>query len=165
MDRRDVVALFFEYWKAQDVDMALSLAAEDVVYNLYLSNSAVPHGGETRGRERCREVLYAVLADFDYLHYAPTIVGEDGDVVRAQVEFRYHHRRTGGLLAGTKRMVFAVEDGLITRVDEHHDAGLVEAFMRLTQQREAANEVQAPPELPKGRARTCATPQDKEGQS
>jgi len=165
MDRRAVVAAFFEYWKAQDVDMALSLTAEDVVYNLYLSSSAVPHGGETRGRERCREVLYGVLAEFDYLLYAPTIVGDEGDLVRAQVEFRYHHRRTGGLLAGTKRMVFAVEDGLITRVDEYHDAGMVEAFMRLTQQREASNEVVEPPELPRfGRAQTSATPQDTEGQ-
>ncbi len=164
MDRRAIVASFFEYWKAQDVDMALSLATEDVVYNLYLSNSAVPHGGETRGRERCREVLYGVLADFDYLLYAPTIVNDDGDVVRAHVEFRYHHRRTGGLLAGTKRMVFTVTDDLISRVDEYHDAGMVEAFMRLTRHREASNEVTEPPELSKfGRARTSATPEDTGG--
>ncbi len=160
----EVVGLFFEYWKAQDVEMALSLASEDVVYNLYLSDAAVPHGGETRGREKCRDVLYMVLADFDYLEYQPTIVGQEAEAVRAHVRFRYHHRRTGGELSGTKRMVFTVRDGLIAQVDEYHDAGLVEAFMRLTQQREASNEFTEPPVLPSRRtSASCVPPEGGKG--
>lgn len=162
MSNQTVVEAFFGYWQAQDVEMALSLASDDVVYNLYLSNASVPHGGETRGREKCREVLYMVLAEFDYLAYEPTVLGEDGNTVRSQVHFRYHHRRTGGLLSGTKRMVFTVANGLITQVDEHHDAGLVEAFMRLTQQREASNQLVAPPEVPGRRIRAATAPRDGE---
>ena len=162
MQDTEVVDLFFEYWKAQDVEMAMSLATEGVVYNLYLSDAAVPHGGETRGREKCRDVLYMVLADFDYLEYQPTIVGQEADAVRAQVRFRYHHRRTGGELSGTKRMVFTIRDGLIAQVDEYHDAGLVEAFMRLTQQREASNEVREPPGLPSRRTPAPCAPQETE---
>ena len=70
-------------------------------------------------------------------------------MVRVQVSFVYHHRRTGENLVGTKRLVIRLKDGLIVRVDEYHDAALIEAFMRLTQQREANNEIAAPPELPR----------------
>lgn len=158
----EVVGLFFEYWKVQDVELALSLASEDVVYNLYLSDAAVPHGGATRGREKCRDVLYMVLADFDYLEYQPTVVGQEAEAVRAHVRFRYHHRRTGGELSGTKRMVFTVRDGVIMQVDEYHDAGMVEAFMRLTQQREASNDVREPPALPNSRAPACCAQSESE---
>jgi len=69
-------------------------------------------------------------------------------VVRVQVTFIYRHRRSGENLIGTKRMVMRLRDDLIVRIDEYHDAGLVEAFMRLTQQREAANDVPEPPKVP-----------------
>ena len=58
---------------------------------------------------------------------------------------------TGEDLSATKRMVFQLADGLITRIDEYHDAAKVEAFMRLAAQRTEADEVMAPPELPKAR--------------
>ncbi|NJO33495.1 MAG: nuclear transport factor 2 family protein, partial [Rhodospirillales bacterium] len=113
----------------------------------------LPYGGETRGKDNVRAVLYAILAEFDYLRYDPEIVAVEGDVVRVAVTFVYHHRRTGEDLSGTKRMVFKLADGVITRIDEYHDAAKVEAFMRLAAQRTEADEVTAPPKLPKARRR------------
>jgi ketosteroid isomerase-like protein len=149
MDSRAVVNSFFTYWTVQDVEMALSLASEDVVYMLHISGAALPHGGETRGRDNCRDALYNVLAQFDYLRYEPTIVSADGDVVRAQVHFAYRHRATGEILSGSKRMVFTVKNGQIVRVDGYHDAAMVEAFMRLAAHRAQTIGPSPPPELPR----------------
>jgi ketosteroid isomerase-like protein len=149
MDSRSLVAAFLARWRVQDVEMTLEYTNEDIVYALYISDTALPYGGETRGKANIRNVLYAILAEFDYLKYEPTIVAVDGDVVRAQVQFIYHHRLTGENLAGSKRLVFTVRDGLIVRIEEYHDAGMVEAFMRLTAHRTRTNDLPAPPELPK----------------
>jgi ketosteroid isomerase-like protein len=151
MGNRAIVGSFLAYWSVQDVEMTVSHVHDDFVYALYISDTALPYGGETRGKDNVRAVLYAILADFDYLSYDPEIIAVEGDVVRTSVAFVYHHRRTGENLSGTKRMVFRLADGLITRIDEYHDAAKVEAFMRLAAQRTEADEVMAPPELPKAR--------------
>jgi ketosteroid isomerase-like protein len=140
MDNQAIVVSFLKCWIAQDVELTVAHAADDVVYALHISKEALPFGGETHGKERIRGVLYAILADFDYLKYEPVILGAQDDMVRVQVSFIYHHRRTGEDLVGSKRLVIKLRDGLIARVDEYHDAALVEAFMRLAQQRLANDE-------------------------
>lgn len=157
MDNRSLVAAFLAHWRVQDVEMTLAHTSEDIVYALYISEHALPYGGETSGKASIRNVLYAILAEFDYLKYDPTIVAVDDDVVRAQVQFTYHHRLTGENLAGSKRLVFTVRDGLVVRIEEYHDAGMVEAFMRLTAHRTRTNDLPPPPQLPK-RARKSNRP-------
>jgi ketosteroid isomerase-like protein len=157
MGNRAVVESFLACWSVQDVEMTIEHVHEDFVYALYISETALPYGGETRGKDNVRAVLYAILAEFDYLRYDPEIISVDGDMVRVAVAFVYHHRRTGENLSGTKRFVIHLRDGLITRIDEYHDAAKVEAFMRLTAQRTEADEVTSPPELPKARRR-CSPP-------
>jgi ketosteroid isomerase-like protein len=149
MDNRTIVVSFLDSWIAQDVELTVAHVADDFVYALHISNEVLPFGGETRGREEIKSVLYTILADFDYLKYEPVILGVQDDVVRVQVDFIYHHRRTGEDLVGTKRLVIKLDDGLIARIDEYHDVALVEAFMRLARQRVADNDVAAPPELPR----------------
>lgn len=149
MDSRAVVDEFLRNWLAQDIEGTVATGAEDIVFALHISNDALPFGGETHGRDACRSLLYTILADFDYLRYEPVVLGEEDGVVRVQVSFHYHHRRTGENLIGTKRLVFKVRDGLIVRLDEYHDAGFVEAFMRLVRHREARNEIVKPPKIPK----------------
>ena len=147
MGSRAVVESLLACWRVQDVEMAMAHAADDIVYTLFISETALPFAGETRGKTNLRNVLYTILADFDYLQYEPTIVAVEDDVVRVQVQFTYHHRPSGGNLAGSKRMVMTVENDLITRIDEFHDARMVETFMRLAAQRTRDGKVQ-PPELP-----------------
>lgn len=153
MDNRAVVESFLACWSVQDVEMTIEHVHDDFVYALYISETALPCGGETRGKDNVRAVLYTMLAEFDYLRYEPEIVAVEGDIVRASIAFVYHHRRTGEDLSGTKRMVLQLKGGLIARIDEYHDAARVEAFMRLAAQRTEADEVTAPPELPKVRRR------------
>lgn len=149
VDNRAVAASFLACWSVQDVEMTLQHVDESVVYALYISETALPFGGETRGKANCRDVLYAILADFDHLKYEPAIVGVKGDVVRARVEIAYRHRQTGGMLTGSKRLLITVKNGLIVRVEEYHDAAMVEAFMRLTAHRVLTDDVPAPLELPR----------------
>ena len=75
--------------------------------------------------------------------------------MRVQVQFVYHHRETGGNLSGSKRLVFTVKNDLIVRVEEFHDAAMVEAFMRLTAHRALTMDAPSPPERPEhGQGRT-----------
>jgi len=149
MTSRTVVEIFFERWSVQDVEMSTALLHKNVCYKLHVSSNLVPFGGEWRGIEACRNALFSILEEFDYLRYEPTILSARGSVVRAQVRFKYQHRRTGGIIEGTRRLVFNVKDGLIVRINGYHDAQLVEAFMRLTEHRLATNQIAKPPQLPR----------------
>lgn len=149
MNSREVVEAFFAYWGVQDVEMTCALFHHNIVYKLQVDRSVLPFGGEWRGLAVCRQNLFSMLEEFDYLIYEPTIVGVRGGVVRAHVRFKYQHRRTGGILEGTRRLVFSVRNGRISQIHGFHDAQLVDAFMRLTRHRMAASQLARAPELPR----------------
>jgi hypothetical protein len=75
-----------------------------------------------------------MLAEFDYLHYEPTIVGVENHIVRAQVNFRYRHRETGNIIEGSRRLVFEIKDDLMYRLDSYEDTLRLEAFMRMSRE-------------------------------
>lgn len=158
MDARSVVESLIACWATQDVEMTMAHISEEAVYSLYLSEETVPFGGVSQGKEHIRATLYMMLAEFDYLRFDREIVGVEGDVVKVQTQFKFHHRRTGGNLEGSMRTVFTVADGLVVRCDEYLDEGLVETFMRLTRQREADNEIVPPPQIPRPERRTPHEP-------
>ena len=149
MDSRTVVEEFFARWSVQDVELTATLFHDDMVYRLDVVSDLLPFGGEWRGKDACREAMFSILEEFDYLRYDPTIMSVRGRVVRAQVHFKYQHRRTGGVLEGRRRLVFTVQKGLIVRVHGYHDAELVDAFMRLTHSRIVARQFVPFPELPR----------------
>jgi ketosteroid isomerase-like protein len=140
MESRAVVASFLACWRVQDVEMALAHMHEEVVYTLHNGPDARPFAGSYRGIESCRSLGYAVLADFDYLHYEPTIVSAKETIVQAHVAFRVRHRITAHVMEGTQRSVFRVRDGLIVAVDIFEDAARMEAFMRLMSQQLASGQ-------------------------
>ena len=129
---RAVVEATLSYWSAQDVEQTVALFADDIVYQLYICQSAHPFGGERIGRDAVRDMLYDLLADFDYLSYRPVILAVRDGVARVQTHYHLRHRATGEHLTGSKRFVCVLQGGLVTRIHEYHDAPLVEAFMRLT---------------------------------
>jgi ketosteroid isomerase-like protein len=149
MNSREVVEAFFAYWGVQDVEMTCALMDDKVVHKLHAAREVLPFGGEWRGPSAFRNALFSFLEEFDYLTYTPTITGVRRNVVRAHVRFKYQHRRTGGILEGTRRLVFRVRNGHIVRIDAYHDAQLVDAFMQLTQHRMSANQLAKAPELPR----------------
>lgn len=134
MDSRSVVASFFAYWSVQDLAMAVAQAHPDVVYTIHNGRDASPLAGVYRGPEACRDLGYAMLAEFDYLNYEPTIVAVEDNIVRAQVNFRYRHRKTGNIIEGSRRLVFEIKEGLIYRLDSYEDTRRLEAFMRMSRE-------------------------------
>jgi ketosteroid isomerase-like protein len=127
----EVVTKFNAAWGAGDIDAALSLIADDAVYELHISNEVLPFGGEAVGRDAIETALQRIRADWDYILYRPLALAGVGDIVRFQVEFMYRHRASGQVLNGRFRLVMRIEDGLIKRADEYHDRAKVEAFMRM----------------------------------
>lgn len=123
------------YWAVQDVEMTISTFAEDIIYQLYACRSARVIVIERCGRESVRDMLYDVLADFDYDSCQYDILQADNGVVRVQSRYVMRHRASGEVLAGSKRFVCAVKNGLFTRVHEYTDAALVEAFFKLAKWR------------------------------
>lgn len=128
---RTLIDTALAYWSVQDVEQTLGLFSDDIVYQLYICQSALPFGGETRGKEAVRTMLYDILAQFDYVSYEPAILGVKDGVARIQTRYVMRHRASEEELSGSKRFVCTIKDGLITLIVEYHDAPLVEAFMRL----------------------------------
>jgi len=153
MDSGAVVRSYFAVWGAQDVELTVAHTHPAFVYKVHVNSTVLPFGAETRGHEAFRNLLFTILADFDFLKYEPTVVSVNGRLVRTHVAFKYLHRQSGETLEGTRRLVFTIRSGLILRIDGYHDAELVEAFVRLTQHRVAMNQVVRAPQLPRGRAR------------
>ncbi len=148
MGVREVVEEVLRLWAAQDVESTFVHVAEDVVYALYFDEALAPYAGVTYGKEGMKAAFYAMIEEFDYLKYEPVILGAEKDVVRVQTQFRFHHRRAGSTLEGSMRTILTVRDGLIVRCEEYLDRGLVESFMRLARQREAAKDIIQPPAIP-----------------
>ncbi len=152
MEDQAIVASWIGSWAAGDVETTLAHLHDGIVYKIHTS-VVLPFGGEKRGHEALRELMFTVLADFDVLLYSPNYIRASNDGVRANVGYIYRHRATGEVLEGTRRLLIQIRDGLIGRIDGYYDDRMVEAFMRLTQHRIATNQVVRAPELPSGRAR------------
>jgi ketosteroid isomerase-like protein len=144
MDQQAVVASFFASWEAQDVELTSMHFHEDIIYELHSVTRELPYAGVTRGREACRDIMFTILKDFDYLKYEARINRVEGEVVRTHVSFIYRHRESGEVLEGTRRLVFVVRDGFIVRLERFHDDECVDAFIRLTRQRAATNRMASP---------------------
>jgi ketosteroid isomerase-like protein len=153
MDAREIVVEVLKRWAAQDVESAFAYVAEDVVYALHFDEHLAPFAGVRHGREAMMEAFYQMIEQYDYLKWEQVIVGAEGGVVRIQTQFRFHHRRTGTDLEGSMRTVITIHDGMMVRCEEFMDRGLVEAFMRLAQHREANNQIVTPPAIPRARPR------------
>jgi len=149
MDNHAIVASWIACWAAQDVELTLAHLDENVVYQIHASCDVLPFGGEKRGHEALRDLMFNVLADFDVLLYSPDFIKVAENGTRAHVRYIYRHRATGEELDGTRRLVVQIRDGLIVRIDGYKDDRMVVAFMRLTRYRVATNQVVRAPELPK----------------
>jgi len=139
VDHREVIATTFKYWAAGDVDMSVSMLADDVVHQLYVAQTVFPFGGAHRGIDEVRQFLFSVLEMFDVVSFEATHIRVEGDRGSAQCRFDYIHRASGERLCSTARFVITFRDGLIASMDEYHDEALLSAFMRLTEAKIAEN--------------------------
>ncbi len=116
-------------WRRGNLDGLFAQYTDDMEY---WCNAGDPSGGpvEIKGKAAFRETLAAVLRTtccdshiltFDY----------DGTRARTKAYYRLEHRGTGVVLEGNYRQVFYFKHGLISRLEEFHDAGRLTAFWQL----------------------------------
>ena len=120
----EVVGAYFSAFGAGDLNGALTLLAEDVVWHVD-GSTAVPTIGLLRGRERVRQWL----SDFPD-HFTPRVFAidrlfESGDDVMTVGRFRHLARATGRVVGSDLAIRFTVRDGRIARYQILEDSLLL----------------------------------------
>jgi ketosteroid isomerase-like protein len=127
---RELIENSHEHWRRGDLDGLLTQYTDDMEY---WCNAGDPSGGpvEIKGKDAFRDSLAPVLRTtrcsarvlaFDF----------DGSVGRTQARYRMERLGTAVVLEGTYRQIIHYRDGLISRLEEYHDAGRLNAFWQLT---------------------------------
>jgi len=86
---------------------------------------------ENTAWDSVRETLAAVLRTTRCNSHILTFA-YDGTCATVKAHYRLEHRETGVVLEGTYRQVVYFARGLISRLEEYHDAGRLTAFWQLT---------------------------------
>lgn len=132
--RSDAAGIVTEYWRIwakRDKAAAIALTHPDLLYALYVPESVLPFGGETRGRNALSDRLQTILDVFDTVRYEGQVLSADARTVRGLVSYRFRHKITGEEIDGTLRQEIEVENGLVVSWKEYTDVERVRAFMRL----------------------------------
>jgi ketosteroid isomerase-like protein len=127
----ETVRALWGAWRQRDKGATLALLADNIVFALFVPQEVLPFGGETVGKPSVSDRLQMILEQFDTLSYKGKVTRTLGDNVHGMVAYRFRHKVTGETIDGVMRHVIEVRDGLIVRINEHHDIALVRAFMRL----------------------------------
>lgn len=128
-----IVWRLYDAWRRQNVGGVLACCAADIVYMVYPSQPEHRSLRIYRGRYEVAAYLHAMCWEWRFLELDPSAVrvSPDGICVRERVRFKAEHRATGNILESTKRHVWHLRDGLVTRCDEFEDTGLIRAFMQM----------------------------------
>lgn len=147
---RSVVVLAHERWAKGDLDGFIDLLTEDIAYDVNVEG--IPYAASANGREVVRARLQLLLDTFEVQAFVIEHLVHDETCTRSRVLGFYKHRKTGERLDIKVSFIAHVENGLISRLQEIHDAAYVEAFERFVKHLEAAAAALQPlPETPPGR--------------
>jgi ketosteroid isomerase-like protein len=116
-------------WNAEDIEAVLGQYVDDLVY---VSNAGGKNGKKlvVRGRSGLRELLTPVLPFIQNRTAIETFMFRD-DVAHLQVSFFTRVKRTGLEHSGTYRQIMQFRGFKIGRLEEIHDAAMLNAFWRL----------------------------------
>lgn len=117
-------------WAAGNLEGFLDLFTEDILYNVNVDGLAVPYASSALGKEDVRQRLQLLMQTFTVDRFEPEIIVDEGGSWRSVVIAHYTHRKTGEVLKVRVRFRVWFKDGLVSRMDEYHDAAYVEAFQR-----------------------------------
>jgi ketosteroid isomerase-like protein len=117
-------------WAAEDLEGFLEHLTEDILYTVNVDGLAVPYASSALGKEDVRQRLQLLLLTFSVDKFEPVSIVSEADGWRSVVIGHYTHHKTREVLRVRVRFRVWFRDGLIWRMDEHHDAAYVEAFQR-----------------------------------
>lgn len=130
-------------WGANDFDGFMSLIAEDIIYLVNVDGLAVPYASSAVGKEDVRQRMELLLDTFVVDAFAIRSLVHEAEFSRSLVRGDYTHKATGERLNITLRFRGWVGNGLITRLEEYHDAPYIEAFQRFVTHLQAAAEAKS----------------------
>jgi ketosteroid isomerase-like protein len=125
----DIVCAYYAAWAQQDLDVALALFAEDITIVVHPSSPGGPRAAPVRNKAQAAARMRAVADEWEFLERYPLVTHVNRDRLRGVLNYRYRHRRSGGIIEGTCRMSWRVRDGLIVRIDQSLDTALFRAFL------------------------------------
>jgi ketosteroid isomerase-like protein len=128
---REIVGRCTSAWEARDLDATLACMDDDIVYELNVDPRVAPFAGTVGGKAAVREKLQLILDTFLFDAYIVETMKVAGPVARCSIQIYYRHRASNVPIDVRFRLVFTQTDGLISRLEEYHDAAYVEAFLRL----------------------------------
>lgn len=137
-DERSSFLLAHHAWSDGDIDSFVSFLSEDVVYIVNVDGLKVPYACSAFGREDVRQRMQLLLDTFVINAFVVETLVHESDHSRSTVLGYYKHKRTGERLDIKVRFHGWVENGLIGRLEEYHDAAYVEAFERFVRYLEVA---------------------------
>jgi uncharacterized protein len=128
---RLILEALYASWADKDLNAVLACLSDAVVFAIHVPPEVMPFAGETRGKDALVPRLQMILDDFDFLHYRPTHIVDEGDVMHSQVRYHFRHKATGYDIEGTMRHVWVVEGDQVVRFEEFHDTPRVKTFFEL----------------------------------
>ena len=117
-------------WEAGDFDGFMSQLAEDIVYIVNVDGMQVPYAMSAVGKTDVQDRLQLLLDTFVVTTFAMESIVHEPDLSRSLVHGVYRHKATGEILDIKLRFRAWVENGLLTRIEEIHDARYIEAYER-----------------------------------
>ncbi len=120
-------------WANRDLDVVMSLMADNVVRSINVDGEQVPFAASAVGKDAVREKLQLMLDTFEFGAFVTDFLKVDGAVARSRIMIIFRHIASGEILNTRFRLVIEQSDGLIVRMDEFHDPFYLEAFMRLVE--------------------------------
>lgn len=124
-------------WSSRDIDRMLSFYSPTIIYTC----NGEPKGPDAKpvryiGRAAMRGFLEPLL---DIAESVSVVEAFQFDGVKARVNVATYlrHYRTGIVLSGQFRQVVHFENGLVSQLEEFHDAAKLATFWKLVSQTEA----------------------------
>ena len=134
-------------WNVSDLEGFLALLEDDVVYVVNIDG--IGYAASANGKHELRRRLRLLLEMFVVNAFVPETIVHGPDCSRSTVLGYYKHKATGERLDIKVRFVAWMRNGLIWRMEEHHDAAYVAAFQRFVSFIEATVHQQAECEVGK----------------
>jgi ketosteroid isomerase-like protein len=128
----DVIRAVYVARRRNDLAGMMALCHPSISFTFNVDPDKIGSGTTYIGVAASLEHLARVAAVWEQIHHDVTSLNEEGDTVRANVTFSMRYRETAQILEGTKRQIWTVRHGVVTRLDETLDRDYIQAFMLMT---------------------------------
>jgi ketosteroid isomerase-like protein len=145
-DDRSVFVRAHEAWAAGDFEGFLSLLDDDIIYIVNVDGMQVPYAMSAVGKTDVQDRLQLLLDTFVVTKFAPEKMVDEAEHSLSVVHGVYRHKKTGEILDIKLRFRAWIANGLITRLEEIHDARFIEAYERFVFHMQNAAEGSGPTE-------------------